>query len=433
MNKLLLVMLIASHTGASFAANMTLNEAYQLALAKDAKLASSEAQLEASKELPEQAFAQLLPQITASASDKKEEYQLPGNPLFLNENTNNKNIQITQVLYNRQAMHTLDQAGLKVDYARLHLAGATNELGVRVAQAYLNTLLTQENLIISEQQVNTTEKRLAQVTAALKVGYSTKVDKLSLQAELDDAKAKRTSDQQQLIFFRQKLTVFIGQEISHDLPWPVIDAHALVNQFVRSRFWLEEAKNNNFDVQIQQKSIEIAQQEVDIRQSAFYPTVNLGGYYSDASGASYFAQKNDNKVIYVEVKIPLYQGGYDSARVRESKALLRSAEFDAAYAKSDATQQAQEQLSAAHSSREKLDALTHAITSGELYLASAEEGYRLGVRDITEVSRAKEKLYAHRRDQIRTSVELLNALIQLHAVSGQLDAQTINQISRAVW
>jgi outer membrane protein len=138
-------------------------------------------------------------------------------------------------------------------------------------------------------------------------------------------------------------------------------------------------------------------------------------------------------VIYVEVKMPLYQGGYDNSRVKESKSLLRAAEYDAQYAKLDATQQAQEQISSANASREKLDALKQAIESGESYLASVEEGYRLGVRDITEVSRAKEKLYANRRDHIRASVELLNALVQLHAVSGQLDALAIKQISQAVW
>ncbi len=419
--------------GSASAAVMTLDEAYQLALAKDAKLASSEAQLEANTELTEQAFAQLLPQVTASASVKKEQYQLPNNLLSFDESTNNKNLQVTQALYNRQALRAFEQAGLKVDYAKLRLSSAKNELGMRVAQAYLNVLLTQENLLISQSQVETTAKRLEQVTAALKVGYSTKVDRLSLQAELDDAKAKLTTDQQQLIFFRQKLKVLIGQDISSNLPWPKVNADALVNQFVRGKSWLDEAQDNNLDVQMQQKAVEVAQQEVEVRKSGFYPTVNLGAYYADASGSTYFAQKNDNKVIYVELKLPLYQGGYDSSRVRESKSLLRAAEYDAQYAKLDATQQAQEQVSSINASRERMDALAQAILSGESYLASVEEGYRLGVRDIAEVSRAKEKLYANRRDQIRASVEMLNALVQLHAVSGQLDAQAMKQISRAVW
>jgi outer membrane protein len=417
----------------SFAQVMTLNDAYQLALAKDAKLASSEARLEADKEQKDQALSQLLPQVTASMSAKKELYQLPNNPLSFDENTNNKNLQITQAIYNRQALYGYDQAGLKVDYAKLRLTSAQNELGVRVAQAYLNVLLSQENVALSQQQVATTEQRLNQVTAALKVGYSTKVDRLALVAELDNAQAQLTTDQQQLVFYRQKLKVLIGQSVPDVLPWPQFSPEGLTAEFIQDKSWLELAQNNNLDVQLQKKAVEVAQQEVEVRASGFYPTVNLGAYYTDASGATYFAQKNDNKAIYLEMKLPLYQGGYDSSRVREGRSLLRSAEFDAQYASMDATQQAQEQLSNIRASREKLVALKQAIASGEAYLASAEEGYRLGVRDISEVSRAKEKLFSNRRDQSRSTVEMLNSLVQLHAISGQLDATAIAKISQAAW
>lgn len=412
---------------------MTLAEAYALALSKDAKLASSSARLEADEELKAQATAQLLPQVTASLSAKKEEYQLPTSKTNFDETTNNRNLQVTQAVYNRQAFYNYDQAGLKVDYARLRLSATQNELGVRVSEAYLNCLLAQENLALSKQQIETTEQRVKQVNAALKVGYSTKVDVLGLTAELDDAKANYMADQQRLASARQKLKVIIGQEIPDVLPWPKLQPETIMSKFVTASSWLDQAQQFNLDVQLQRKAVEVAQQEIEMRRSAFYPVVNVGAFYADADGSTYFAQKNDNKAIYVEMKLPLYQGGYDSSRVRESRALLRSAEFDAEYARLYATQQAQEQLSAIHASREKLQAIAQAITSGESYLASAEEGYRLGLRDLAEISRAKEKLFVNRREQARASVELLNALIQLHAVSGQLSDDAMTQISKAVW
>jgi TolC family type I secretion outer membrane protein len=412
---------------------MTLFDAYQLAQAKDAKLASSQAKFKADSELTEQAFAQFLPQVTASMSTKQEVYQLPKNPLSFDERTNNRNVQVTQALYNRQALYAYDQAGLKVDYAKLRLSSANNELGIRLAQTYLNVLLAQENVQLSEQQVKSTEQRLQQVTAALKVGYSTKVDHLSLIAELDDAKAKLTSDSQQLAYFKARLQGMIGQAIPDYLPWPSLDVKKLISQFINPKSWVNEAEVRNLDVQMQQVAVQVAQQEIEIRRSAFYPTVNLGAYYSDADGATYFAQKNDNKVIYLEMKLPLYQGGYDQSRIRESQALLRTAEHDERFARIDAQQRAQEQLSAIYSAQDKHEALTQAILSGESYVASVEEGYRLGVRNIAELSRAKEKLFLNKRDQIRNSVELLNALVILHAVAGQLDDQSMKAISQAVW
>lgn len=433
MKKSSLLVLSVCLAFSSHSYGMTLSEAYMLALSKDAKLAASSARLEADEELKAQATAQLLPQVTASVSAKKEQYQLPTSKTNFDETTNNRNLQVTQPIYNRQAFYGYDQAGLKVDYARLRLSATQNELGVRVAEAYLNCLLAQENLLLSKQQIETTEQRVKQVNAALKVGYSTKVDALGLAAELDDVRATFTADQQRLAAARQKLKVIIGQEIPQMLPWPTLRPESIMSQFVMSTPWLDQAQQSNLDVQLQKKAVEVAQQEVEVRRSAFYPVVNVGAFYADADGSTYFAQKNDNKAIYVEMKLPLYQGGYDSSRVRESRALLRSAEFDAEYARLYATQQAQEQLSSLHASREKLQAIAQAIASGESYLASAEEGYRLGLRDLAEVSRAKEKLFVNRREQARASVELLNALVQLHAVAGKLSDDAMTQISRAVW
>ncbi|OZA98297.1 MAG: hypothetical protein B7X52_00735 [Thiotrichales bacterium 34-46-19] len=433
MKKSSLLVLSVCLAFSSHSYGMTLSEAYMLALSKDAKLAASSARLEADEELKAQATAQLLPQVTASVSAKKEQYQLPTSKTNFDETTNNRNLQVTQPIYNRQAFYGYDQAGLKVDYARLRLSATQNELGVRVAEAYLNCLLAQENLLLSKQQIETTEQRVKQVNAALKVGYSTKVDALGLAAELDDVRATFTADQQRLAAARQKLKVIIGQEIPQMLPWPTLQPESIMSQFVMSTPWLDQAQQSNLDVQLQKKAVEVAQQEVEVRRSAFYPVVNVGAFYADADGSTYFAQKNDNKAIYVEMKLPLYQGGYDSSRVRESRALLRSAEFDAEYARLYATQQAQEQLSSLHASREKLQAIAQAIASGESYLASAEEGYRLGLRDLAEVSRAKEKLFVNRREQARASVELLNALVQLHAVAGKLSDDAMTQISKAVW
>lgn len=429
----LLAFMIAQALSATTASAMTLNDAYQLALEKDAQLASAKAKLVAAEEMTEQAFSQLLPQVTASISGRDDAYQLPTSSKSFSEQTQTRNIQLTQTVYNRQAFKNLEQAGLKVDYARLRQAGMTNELGIRVAQAYLNVLSAQENKALSLQQIDSIEKRLKQVTAALTMGYSTKVDQLSLQAERDDAKARLLADEQQLVFFRQKLKGLIGEQPPETLPWPNVDADQVLRQFVSDKSWLASAQQDSPNVQLSKTAVQVAEQEIEVRRASFYPTVNAGVSYNDAEGATYFAQKNDNRVIFLEMRMPLYQGGYDSSRVKEGQALLTSAREDARYAEIEALQQAQEQLSAIYSDREKLDALKQSILSGESYLASAEEGYRLGVRDIAEVSRAKERLFINRRDKIRTSVELLNSLVQLHAVAGQLDDQAVRRISQSVW
>ena len=418
---------------------MTLADAYQLALQRDAQLASETAKLEASEQMPVQAKAQLLPQVTASIAARDEGYQLPPSAPYypqarnFSERTNNRNIQLTQAIVNQQAWTSLAQAELKFDYAKLRQAGIVNDLGLRVAEAYLNALLAQENQKLSVKQVESTKKRLNQVKAALKHGYSTKVDKLGLEAELYDAKARVMSDEQQVVFYRQKLAGLIGEAPPKSFTMPKIDVDNFIQTLVFGQSWLDDVKESNPSVQMSKVATQVAEKEIDVRQSAFYPTVNAGISYNTAEGATYFAQKNEDRVLFLEMRMPLYQGGYDTSRVTEGRALLKSAQEDVRYAEVQAVEQAQEQLSNILANQKRVEALQQAIVSGQSYLASVEEGYRLGVRDITEVSRAKEKLFNNKRDMVRANIEVLNNVIQLYAVAGRLNAHAITQMSELLW
>ena len=412
---------------------MTLAEAYSLALAQDAKLASAQSRLQADSELVPQAQSQLLPQVSVGVSNKSESYVLPSQKGSFDEQTSNQNVQVSQPLYARKAWYGVEQASLKVDFAQLRLAGTRAELGIRLSDAFLTFLLAQEHLSLSQQLVTTTERRLAQAQAALKVGYASKVDVLSLSAELDDARAQVITDQQRLLFARQKLKGLIGREVPQQLAWPKIDVAQLQKRLVQGKDWLAEARHVNSDVKLAQIGAEVAQKEVEIRRSEHYPVVNVGAYYSDAQGSTYFAQKNENKAIYIEMKLPLYQGGYATSRVREGEALLRSAEQEVRYAQSEAEKLVQEQLSTLEATQQKLEALAHSIRSGETYLASVEEGYRLGLRDIAEVSRAKEKLFLNQRDQISESLTWVSASLRLKALVGQLNEAEFNELSRLLW
>ena len=214
---------------------MTLAEAYSLALAQDAKLASAQSRLQADSELVPQAQSQLLPQVSVGVSNKSESYVLPSQKGSFDEQTSNQNVQVSQPLYARKAWYGVEQASLKVDFAQLRLAGTRAELGIRLSDAFLTFLLAQEHLSLSQQLVTTTERRLAQAQAALKVGYASKVDVLSLSAELDDARAQVITDQQRLLFARQKLKGLIGREVPQQLAWPKIDVAQLQKRLVQGK------------------------------------------------------------------------------------------------------------------------------------------------------------------------------------------------------
>lgn len=421
----------------SFEVNaLSLSDAFQKAISFDTIYASANDLLKAVEEQPVQAQAQLKPALSLSVTKRNEAYKLPSiasATASYDENSSSQYLQLTQPVYNRKSFYGLDIANSKLSLAELQRLYSLQDLAMRVADAYLSIILYQENLALDQLQLQTTETRLEQIRAAMAVGYASTVDVYSLQAELDDIASRKVLNEQQLTIAHQQLALLIGESTPYQLVMPHFNAQKILAKFLPSQKELDAAVDQNLMVKSKELSVDIASSDLEIRRSEHYPVVNLGAFYANTQSSSYFAQKTDNRVIYLELSLPLYQGGYADSRVREGKAILKSTQNDAISARRDASKKIQTQLSTLTSSVERLKAIDKAIESGSVYLDSVEEGFRLGLRDMNEVSRAKEKLFASRREKISTTIGFVRSLIQLYAETAMLDAEFIRSLDKSLF
>lgn len=411
---------------------LTLAESVTAAIEQDAGYASTLSSVKAAEEQPEQAKAQLKPTVSLSSRQLNESYRTPSQAgkSTRQESIQSHYLQFSQPLYNPKLWRSLSIAEQRVIQANLSQKHALQMLIARVSETYFSVLLQQAYLQLSIEQRQTTEDRLAQVTAAMDVGYASQLDVNSLQAERDDMLAKQLLDEQQLKLARKQLAQVTGKPLPDTLTMPNLDTKMLLQQLVASPDEFLSATANNVLVQLKMVESDIARNEVAVREAERYPTVNLGGYYSQTEGTNYLAQKFDDQVVYVELSLPLYQGGMTDSRVREGKAQTESLEQQVLAQTRDTHQQIQQALSNLTTMTERLKAIHNAITSGQTYLDSIEEGFRLGLRDINEVSRAKEHLLANRRAQIKTQLDFVSNIVTLYTQVGQLTPTVIAQIDQ---
>lgn len=179
-------------------------------------------------------------------------------------------------------------------------------------------------------------------------------------------------------------------------------------------------------------SVDIARKELEVRRSEAKPQVLMGFQYGQTQGGSSYTT-GENQYLYMQLSMPIYDSGYNSSRKREAEALIKSSEQEYRVKSLEVEKQVQELLANLESTKERLSALRQAITSGEAYLELSEESYRLGLRNLLEVQRAKEKLYANQRDLLKTSMSMVSYLCQLYAVSAKLDEVWIDSLSRVLW
>ena len=91
---------------------------------------------------------------------------------------------------------------------------------------------------------------------------------------------------------------------------------------------LDFANDNNKIVASKVLTQEAKQKTVDSSQSAYYPTLDIGGFYARDDEPSPF-QAGDTYSAYAKVGLDIYDGGKKSNTLNQNKALLESSKYTA--------------------------------------------------------------------------------------------------------
>ena len=189
------------------------------------------------------------------------------------------------------------------------------------------------------------------------------------------------------------------------------------------------------NIQIQQDSLKLADQDVERANAGHLPTLDAVASYSNnyANGSpSVFSAGNDlkNATIGLQLEIPLYAGGAISSRARQAVLNKQKAldDIEIARRKTDLeTQRAYFNLS---SSIAQVKALDQALISSQSQLDSTKLGYEVGVRTSVDVLNAQQQLFSAKRDLLQARYNYLVNIIRLKSASGlvaEADLLDINQ------
>ncbi|OOG79572.1 hypothetical protein B0E41_23090 [Hydrogenophaga sp. A37] len=134
--------------------------------------------------------------------------------------------------------------------------------------------------------------------------------------------------------------------------------------------------------------------------------------------------------IGVRLDFPLYDGGLNSSRVRESAALQEQKDIDLQRVRAEAALAAETAYLEAAGFLAEAQALKAAETSGRVALEANQMGYEVGLRINSDVLNAQQQLFTTRRDLMRAQVDALMATLKLKAHVGALEDVDIRALDR---
>jgi outer membrane protein len=340
---------------------------------------------------------------------------------------------LSQSLWNEQVLENVEIGKLQALLADQQLKVAEQELILRVAKAYFETLQAQDALDTAIAQKQAIGEQLALAKKSFEVGSATITDTHEAQARYDLTEAQEISARNDLDVKRRALEKLINKEAP---------ALAILGEGLRIPLpqptdmgaWVRQAESNSLGVILAQTGLEAARRSVQLQRAGNKPSVNLAASYSDnrdqASGVV-AGVDNRSALIGVELSWIPYQGGIVDSRVREAVANQEKARFDLDNARRQAVLDARQGYLGVLSGDARVRALEQALISTEAQLKSTKLGLEVGVRTRVDVLNAQQQVYATRRDLAAARYQTLLAGFQLKAAAGGLgepDIQAIDQL-----
>ena len=438
------LLLVALSAGPARGADLL--QVYRDALANDATYASARATRDAGLENLPQGLAQILPTVSATGFAQANNVditfrQVAGSTLAgpaeskRSGPTSGFNVTLTQPLFNWQNFQVYKEAGFKAAQAEAIFGQATQDLIVRVAQAYFDVLASQDSLAFIQGQKVAIAEQLAQAKRNFEVGTATITDTHEAQARFDLATSQEIAAQSDLEIKKRTLQQIVGKFPDQLAPLKVnIELNAPTPNAMED--WASAASTQSFSVRAQEAAVEVSVREIDRLRAGHLPTLNIVGNAGvNNSGLSTTATVNSaadttNYNIGLQLAIPIYAGGNVSSLVRQAAANREKAQQDLESTRRTSALSARQSFLLVTNGMAQVKALEAALLSSRSALDSNKLGYEVGVRINIDVLNAQQQVFSTLRDLSRARYDTILNGLRLKAAAGTLSDGDVEEINR---
>ncbi len=411
---------------------LSLLDAYEAALENDPTFRAATHANDAEQQNEKIGLAGLLPNlsITHNQSENTGNLTQGGTTGPLNFNSQVSTLSLRQPLLNMEAVASYRQGQAQANLGRARFTGQSQELLIRLTEAYFDTLLAQHQLGLAQTQLHSlAELKLVNEQMLIK-GQGTTTDVLETQSRHALAQARIIEAQDELDVARLKLESIVGTEATqlHDLS-EFFKADAIHLPGLED--WRTLALDRNAELVTQRHALRSGKEEIRKSFAGHAPRVDLVASISRNKSASFvtFDRTAEIASIGVEVSLPLFAGGRVVATTDQAKANYARAE-----AELDATVDAvlvelRKQHQLVLSSVKRIESLELAVKSAKLLVHATEKSIRGGIRINLDLLDAQKQLFNSQVELAEAKYNFLLAYLRLNFTAGTLVLEDLRRIA----
>ena len=383
-------------------------------------------------------LSRLLPTLSLSAGATRAEDDISPGAFTVGATSNvlvsdshNYSLSLSQPLFRWDLYLDFQQTDNVIAQSNAELLGSQQDLIIRATEAYFGMLAAEDNLEFARSDKLALSRQLEQAKQRFEVGLTAITDVQEQQAGYDRSVATEIGAANGVDNAREVLREIIGEyifeynKLTQELPLLSPEPESIDE-------WTATALEQSLEVVAGRYAVENARDEIGIQRSAHFPTLELNGSagYSRSDGGRFGSSKIHSNSIGVRLNVPIYQGGFITARTRESVQRLEEQIQRLERAHRNAQSQTRQAYLGVISGISEVDAFKQALVSAETALEATEAGFEVGTRTAVDVVTAQRATSQARRDYARSRYDYLLDTLRLKRAAGILSSDELAQVNQ---
>jgi protease secretion system outer membrane protein len=414
-----------------------LSQAYQAAFERDATIRAARATAESRRERLPQARAQLLPNISASATRFKNKLDnttltaLGEFPSHQSYNSSTDSLTLRQPIYRKYQLADYHEAQAVVEDANATLDKEVENLVVRVGGAYFEALLAEDQLMLVRAQKAAYMTQLDSARKRFSAGAGTRTDIDEAQARLDLTIAQELEANQAVDLTRRQLEVLIGEPVGKLATLDSAKLKLLPPDPDRLEDWTQRAEESSPEIRSLKAQQEAAQYEVEKARSGHYPTLDAVAQWSRNANDSIntINSRYESKAVGLQLNVPIFAGGYTNSQVRQALAELDRIEQTLEATRRDLGVRIHREYRGVTEGVLKVQAYEQAVRSAQQAVISSRRSFEGGIRTLVDVLNAEQQQASALHDLLQARYVYLVSRVRLQALAGGAPSGVLDEVN----
>ena len=407
-------------------------EIYSLAYETDPVLKQAVSQRLSIGEGSTQAFAAFLPNVSASANttaNNKDKYRPKDDDVTYNNH--GYSIDLNQSIFDNRNYINYKISNLNINKAEANLKAAHQDLIIRTADAYFNTLSAMDTVEFSLAEKKAIGRQLDQAKRRYEVGIIAITDVHEAQAAFDSANAQVIAAENNLLVARESLRELTNQYIEQISPLAeTIPLSPPEPEDIQH--WVEQALTGNYTLLASRDDTLVQKENIRLQRSGHYPTLDLTasyGYSKSNGPDSLTASQSHDSSIGLNLSIPIYEGNAITSKTRQAQYDYQRSQDAYNEIKNTTEKNTRSGYLNVLSEVSRVKALEQAVVSNKSALKATEAGFEVGTRTIVDVLNVQRDLYRAKQQHSNSRYTYILNVLRLKQASGELDRTDLEKVN----